>query len=297
MSSGRRPLPVSPTSMRQTCLPSKEVSIFSAKSTVPFFVNFTALDNRFETICRIRTESPIKLPLAKGANVAFRTTFFSLALLAKSMQAFSKDSCKLNIEFAISILPDSTRAMSRMSLRIWHKVSPDVSTNFNISFCLSSSAVFVKIPVTAIIPFKGVRISWLILARNSLFTRLRRLASSNAFFNSLRRRTSSVMSVEMVITRPWPCDGFPSEVSANLISRRPSSFERIWCSTITVSPRASASCIAPNTIALSLEGNLSNKVFSLKAKSSPGVMPTISIAPKACNLELVRSLTKTPDLP
>ena len=53
-------------------------------------------------------------------------------------------------------------------------------------------------------PFIGVRISWLMLARNSLLARLAASAASLARRSSSSARLRSVMSRMMPMTRPFP---------------------------------------------------------------------------------------------
>jgi hypothetical protein len=56
-------------------------------------------------------------------------------------------------------------------------------------------------------PFIGVRISWLIMARNWLFARFADSAASLADCNSAAWRLSAEMSIKVVSDCRWPVTG------------------------------------------------------------------------------------------
>ena len=76
-----------------------------------------------------------------------------------------------------------------MSLRITNKLLPEELITSIMRFCLASSSVLLTSCTMPKIPFMGVRISWLILAKNS---DLIRDVSSAAFFASTRRSFSTL---------------------------------------------------------------------------------------------------------
>ena len=61
------------------------------------------------------------------------------------------------------------REKSRMSLMSVRRVSPEQRTVLTRSHCAGDSAVSASSCPTAIIPFRGVRISWLMRAKNCDF--------------------------------------------------------------------------------------------------------------------------------
>ena len=81
---------------------------------------------------------------------------------------------------SIASLPASTLEKSRMSLMMVSSASPERRTVSAYSRCSAVSSVSSSRPVMPITPFIGVRISWLMLARNSLLCRLAASACSLA---------------------------------------------------------------------------------------------------------------------
>ena len=104
---------------------------------------------------------------------------------------------------SISSLPASIFEKSRMSLMIVSSASPEWRTVSAYSRCSGVSGVSSSSPVMPITPFIGVRISWLIVARNSLLARLAASAASRACRSSSSARLCAVMSL-YVDTKPPP---------------------------------------------------------------------------------------------
>ena len=77
-------------------------------------------------------------------------------------------------------LPASIFEKSRMSLMTVSSDSPDDLTMSRYSRCSAVRSVPSASSVMPMTPFIGVRISWLMLARNSLFARLAASAASSA---------------------------------------------------------------------------------------------------------------------
>ena len=86
-------------------------------------------------------------------------------------------SCTLNSMESRSSFPDSTLEKSRMSLMTPSRESPDDFSIPRYSRCSGTNSVFKTRSAMPRMPFSGVRISWLMFARNSLLTRL----ASSAF--------------------------------------------------------------------------------------------------------------------
>ena len=91
---------------------------------------------------------------------------------------------RLNSIGSSSSRPASIFEMSRMSLRSVSSESADPLSASRYSRCSRVSVVSSTSSVMPITPFIGVRISWLMFARNSLFDRLAASASSFAAFSS-----------------------------------------------------------------------------------------------------------------
>ena len=80
----------------------------------------------------------------------------------------SRQSCKLNSIFSSSSFFASILEKSRMSLMIVIRDSADDLARPRYSRCSGVSSVSSASSVMPITPFMSVRISWLMLARNSL---------------------------------------------------------------------------------------------------------------------------------
>ena len=78
----------------------------------------------------------------------------------------------------ISSFPASTFEKSRISSRIVNNDSADPYAVARNPFCSSVSSVSRARPVIPMMPFIGVRISWLIFARKALFARVASSAAS-----------------------------------------------------------------------------------------------------------------------
>ena len=97
---------------------------------------------------------------------------FSPACNASVLSVNSKQSRRSKSIASKSIFPASIFEKSRMSLMRKRKASVEIITASRYSRCSGVSSVSRASSVIPIIPFRGVRISWLILARNSLLARL-----------------------------------------------------------------------------------------------------------------------------
>ena len=100
-----------------------------------------------------------------------------------------------------SSLRDSIFEKSRMSFRMESSDSADiftVSRHSRVSGCRLVSSASSVIPM---MPFIGVRISWLMLARNSLFARLASIALSRAAAMSTFTARSSAVRASTVRSR------------------------------------------------------------------------------------------------
>ena len=109
---------------------------------------------------------------------------------ATSSAASSTTWTRLKSMVSSSSLPASTFEKSRMSLMIVSSASPAPRTPSAYCRWRSSSSVFSSRPVSPMTPFIGVRISWLIVARNADLAREASSASSRVSASSRRASRS-----------------------------------------------------------------------------------------------------------
>ena len=95
-------------------------------------------------------------------------------------------------------LRDSILEKSRMSFRMERSDSAEARTVVRWSTWFESSSVSNTSSVMPMMPFIGVRISWLILARNSLLARLAAMAVSRAVTRFLLVDRSSAVRASTV---------------------------------------------------------------------------------------------------
>ena len=190
-------MPVSRTE-KVTCAVSVPSGKGSARltdnSTSPFSVNFTALFNRLSSTCFSRVGSPNTPCGVSGAMRHASSTPFSSAFGTTSSTADSTVSARSIPSSSSSSAPASTFEKSRMSLMMVSSVSAASPMVVAKSRCSASSFVDASRLLIPMIPFSGVRISWLIVARNELFASFAASASSLACIRSVSRCLSSLMS-------------------------------------------------------------------------------------------------------
>ena len=102
-----------------------------------------------------------------------------------------------NVSWSSTSLPASILEKSRMSLMTDSRASPDSRTVVRKSRCCGESWLSSTSSVMPMMAFKGVRISWLMLARKALLARLAASAASLAIRNASAACLRSVMSREM----------------------------------------------------------------------------------------------------
>ena len=103
------------------------------------------------------------------------------------------------------ILPDSMREKSRMSLIMCSSDWAELITSERYSRCSAVSGVSRQSCVMPRMPFIGVRISWLILARKALFASFASRASFAASMASSSAALRWVISCKVPITRSACC--------------------------------------------------------------------------------------------
>ena len=139
-----------------------------------------ALPTKFTITWRRRPGSPRTRSGTSGATRNNNSSCFWCARIAKAfMVSRSMESSEKSIT-STPILPDSILEKSRISLMIFNSASADDLTRLMYSRCSALSSVSSAKVVMPMMPFIGVRISWLMLAKKSLLTCAARSAASLA---------------------------------------------------------------------------------------------------------------------
>ncbi len=150
-------------------------------NTSPLLVNFIALPTRFIKTCRRRCMSPT---ICDGTSWSISYTRSISVFNAEPANTSNTSSIQVRRSksaFSSSMFPDSILEKSRISLITDIRLSPQLLIAFAYSPCSSVSSVLDNNEDIPITPFKGVRISWLIVARNTLLALFACSASSLAF--------------------------------------------------------------------------------------------------------------------
>ena len=195
-SSGEMPMPVSVTVISSCSRPARSPRRTARIATLPVPVNLTALPARFRSTCRRRTGSQVWAGAISGSTDHSSVSPFCLAASAKVIATLRTTSgteaavrCRLRC-------PASTLEMSSTSFRMRSSDCDEALITPSISRC---SQLVVPISSSSAMPrmaFIGVRISWLIAARNAVFARLARSAWSRASRSRCSASTSGLMSTQ-----------------------------------------------------------------------------------------------------
>ena len=160
------PIPLSCTSKRSR----RGAARHTRSRTSPWSVNLTALSSRFSSTWRSRRSSMCSAAGKSDAKSQVRRrSFFCSALTRISPAMVCRNLSKSRSQGAISNLPASIFARSRMSLIKVSRCSPlwriaEMPVSCRSVSVLSSCRICAKPRM----PFSGVRRSWLMLARNAL---------------------------------------------------------------------------------------------------------------------------------
>ena len=144
-------------------------------------VNLMALERRLSRICRRRKLSATKVGGRSGAKEVVRVTPWSRAWLARSWTVSWTTGARVKGRGSSTSCPASILEKSRMSPRRRRRSSPDSPMR---RACSAESAG--RSPrrrrrsAEAMMPLRGVRISWLMLARKSPLARAASLARAVA---------------------------------------------------------------------------------------------------------------------
>ena len=164
------PIPVSVTRNSASSSVSLRLQPFTDNSTLPpAGVNFTALDNRLIKICLMRILSPYRTSFAISVQ-QIKSSFFDLAIILIWLSTASITDCSSSGSVCRLIFFSSILLMSNVSLIKFSRYTLEllICSRFSLISPLTSSFSRVNV-VKPMIPFIGVRISWLTRWRNSDF--------------------------------------------------------------------------------------------------------------------------------
>ena len=190
------PMPVSATASTTRHVSPCSSSMATVTVTPPSRVNLTALPSRLSSTWRSRPGSPLRVRGMPGGTMALSASPFCWALRAIERTLACTSSRRSNGTSSRSSLPASILEKSRMSLTMVSSASAEAFTKAMSSRCWASSVDSSTSSVMPRMPFMGVRISWLMLARNSLLARLAAWADSTARCMASRAARCSLMSME-----------------------------------------------------------------------------------------------------
>ena len=198
-----------------------------------------ALEMRLAAIWRRRSGSPRQAPRASGSISTEKARPFSVAGSWKVWRMLSATLSNAKSCWESSRRPASILERSRTSLMTASSSSPEVRMTPSRSRCLSLISSKAMTSAIASTPFSGVRISWLMLARNCDLSTLAALAWSRAttsspmawrrlvsFSSSL---TSSWLKLRARLRKRSSSAAFSSTgVNLPLAATRPMASDRRW---------------------------------------------------------------------
>ncbi len=199
------PTPVSSISKRTRLKPSGRSWICSLASTWPSLVNFTALPIRLNSAWRSRTGSAriqpsAPAPAARSSRPLSWARGRSMPMTLRRVLVTSSGSG------VSSSRPASILEKSITSFSSWASIWPQPWASVSSALAGMERGSFSSRCSTPSTPFIGVRISWLILARN---WDLASLAASAARWASIKA-SSCFLRSSMFITRPTTLFSDPS---------------------------------------------------------------------------------------
>ena len=195
------PMPVSATlTVIRTRSPVRSAD--ARTTTSPSSVNFTALAVRLSSTWANRTGSPQTMSGTVASQAATRSRPFSRADSPSMLSTWSKTgrtakSTRSSCSLPASILEKSRMPLIRPSSDRLATCTPEASCSWRGSRRVRSSR-----SVRPITPLSGVRISWLIVARNSDFWRDASIAASRA--SARARSACSRSTTRASCTATWP---------------------------------------------------------------------------------------------
>ena len=161
------PTPVSETLKRMVTWSASSFSRMARIITSPFSVNLMALPARLTIIWRRRPGSPHSSEGTSECIIQRYSSSFSWAFHASTSPISSKVVLKSKSIISRSTFPASIFDRSRISFIIDKRPSALRFMEVAYSCCSDVRSVFFNNSIMPMMPFKGVRISWLIFARKS----------------------------------------------------------------------------------------------------------------------------------
>ena len=152
---------------------------------VPVSVNFTALDTRLPRIWRSRPGSPRQAPAASAVIRILKSRPLAIADGPKRSRTGRRAASRSKTSSVRVMRPASILERSRTSLRVCRSRAPDWRMMSRRRRCSVGRSPMAMTSAMVSTPLRGVRISWLILARNCDFIRLASLARSRASCSSV----------------------------------------------------------------------------------------------------------------
>ena len=209
------PMPVSRTSTRtRPRLPSRPTHV-TATVTPPCAVNFNALATRFVTTWRMRWASPMTRRDTLSLHSISSRSPFSWAIRPSASTASSTVRARSIGAGWMRRRPASILAKSSRSSTSASRASPERWIMETISCPSASRSELESSAAPPMMLLSGVRISWLMLARNSLLARLDASAASLAASMACRaRRRSRASRACAVRSATLPANEISSAVQA-----------------------------------------------------------------------------------
>jgi len=159
------PIPLSFTLNCNTRLGSG-LTMLMVNSMVPLLVNLMLLLMRLSRICLILSGSPNKYGGMLGSMWMLKLSPLLLSCTINKLRRDWQLSLREKSIFSSSSLPASIFEKSRMSLMMDNRASPESCMVLTYCSWVSDSFVSPRISAMPMMPLSGVRISWLMWARN-----------------------------------------------------------------------------------------------------------------------------------
>ncbi len=188
-------MPVSLTSKRKVWVVGVASNTETLATISPCWVNLTALPSKLLKTWRKRTGSP-RATMGSLGKAQSNSTSLRWALSANRVATSSTRARNSKSTISSSSLPASILEKSKTSLMILSRLTPDCWMTSAKRRCLAGNSVPNRRSAIPRMPFIGVRISWLMLARNCDFARLAASARSLAALSSRTSACSSLLAAD-----------------------------------------------------------------------------------------------------
>ena len=193
--SAAMPMPESLTCAWRITPVSLRCATRTSTRTSPSAVNLIALPTRLISTCLRRPGSPTRPSGTSGSTDEVISRPFSCARGPRDLSASPRPGRRANSICSSTSRRASILEKSSRSLITWRSAPAEDLTRLRYSRCSALSSVPSASSDRPMMAFIGVRISWLMLARNSLLARLAASAASRARRASSSARLRTVTSV------------------------------------------------------------------------------------------------------